>query len=199
MTRKLVLLSLGMFLTAGLFSQGFCLGPKIGFSSSSLSTNIPDLTASAKNNFMLGVFVRVGDKIYFQPEVMYTTRGGVFEDSLNLQEDIKFKNLDVPLIIGFKPLNLKVFNLRFMVGPVASFVLDKDIKIDENMADPITEAELKDILWGLDVGLGVDVLFLTLDVRYQFGLNNIYQPAGSGTTYDIRNNFFTVGLGFKLF
>jgi hypothetical protein len=197
MKKNIFLLFLAVMVAAGSFGQGFCIGPKIGYSASKLSTNIPDIKESMNNNFMIGAFMRVGEKVYFQPEVLYTTRGGVFEDTLNMKEDIKFKNLEIPLMVGFHLLNLKVFNFRFMGGPVASFILDKDISFDENMADPITEAELKDIIWGLDVGLGIDVLFMTLDVRWEFGLNNLYEAASGGQSYDMKNNLFIVGLGFK--
>jgi hypothetical protein len=197
MKKSILILLLVLLSIAGAQAQ-FCIGPKVGYSASKLSTTIPEIKESMNNNFQIGAFMRLGQKVYFQPEVLYATRGGIFEDTLNLQEEIKFKSLDVPLMVGFHLLNLKVFNFRFMGGPVASFILDKDLSFDENMIDPITESELKDIIWGLDVGLGIDVLFMTLDVRWEFGLNNLYESSVSGENYSINNNLFIVGLGFKL-
>jgi len=176
--------------------QGFTLGPKIGYSASKISTNINDVQSNVQHNFMIGAFVRVGKKLYFQPEVMYHVRGGILDSVGGGQQTFKFKNLDVPILFGFKLLDLKVFNLRFMGGPVASFVLDKEASFNEFIKDPIPAEDMKDIIWGLDVGLGIDVLFLTLDVRYEFGLNNVYDGSKA---IDMKNNLWTVGLGFKLF
>ena len=127
-----------------------------------------------------------------------SSRGGIL-DSAGQTQKIKFSNIDVPLIVGFKLLDLKVFNLRFMGGPVASFVLDKEIAFDEIVKNPFKGADFKNMIWGLDVGLGIDVLFLTLDVRYEFVLNNIYNPPASNPAYDIKNNLFTFALGVKIF
>jgi len=198
MKRSIFLLIAAVLVTAVSYGQ-FCIGPKIGYSASKLPTNLPEVQEGIKSNFQIGAFMRLGENVYFQPEILYTTRGGILTDSLNFEENIKFKNLDIPLLVGFHLLDLKVFNLRFMGGPVASFILDKELEFDKDMVDPITDAELKDIIWGLDVGLGVDVLFLTLDVKYQFGLNNIYVPSSGQPSYDMKNNLFIIGLGFKLF
>ena len=195
-----LVLMLAIFAVSASFGQKFTLGPKVGYSASKLSTNIDEISAEARHNFMAGVFLRVGNKLYFQPEIMYHARGGVFvSDSTNYEQTVKFKNLDIPLMVGFKLLNLKAFNLRVMGGPVASFVLDKEVTYDQVIKDPFQGSDFKDIIWGLDVGVGIDVLFLTLDVRYEFGLNNVYEPADGSPSYDMKNNIFTIGLGFKLF
>jgi hypothetical protein len=183
-----------IFLAATSMGQKVNFGPKIGYSASKLSTNLPEITEDIKSNFLAGVFLRMGNKLYFQPELLYHARGGVL-DSAGLKQTVKFKSLDVPLMVGFKLLDLKVFNLRFMGGPVASFAFDKDITFNELIQDPIQSTDLKNVIWGLDVGLGVDVLFMTLDVRYEWGLNNIFKSGN----YEMKNNIFTVGLGFKLF
>jgi hypothetical protein len=184
-----------VFIASLSWGQKVNFGPKIGYSSSILSTNFENIKEDAKHNFMAGLFLRIGDKLYLQPEVLYHVRGGIL-DSAGLEQNITFKNLEIPVMVGFKLLNLKVVNLRFMGGPVASFVLDKDITFNELIKDPLQTDDLSNIIWGLDVGLGLDVLFFTLDVRYEFGLNNIYTGSEA---FDIKNNIFTIGLGFKLF
>ena len=197
MKRLLLILSLIVLTTAGSFAQKINFGPKIGYAASKISTDIPDVKESAKHNFMVGIFLRFGNKLYIQPEIMYHTSGGTL-DSAGLKQEIKFKNLDVPLMIGIKPMNLKVFNLRLMGGPVASFVMDKQIKFNDLIHDPLQAADFKNVIWRIDVGVGVDILFLTLDVRYEFGISNIYKPEQGATSYNMKNDVFTIGLGFKL-
>ncbi len=65
--------------------------------------------------------------------------------------------------------------------------------------DPLQDSDFKNIAWGMDVGAGVDVFFLSLDLRYEFGLNNIYNPADGDDSQKMKSNVFIVSLGFKIF
>ena len=76
-------------------------------------------------------------------------------------------------MVGVRLIDLKAVNIRLMLGPVASFVLNKDIDSDDN--NPVLEKnDFKDMNWGFQGGAGIDVLFLTLDIRYELGLNNTF-------------------------
>ena len=63
----------------------------------------------------------------------------------------------------------------------------------------------KDANWGLQFGAGVDFLFLTADLRYELGLNDMFDDDALATgTQDpfvgkFRNNVFMLSVGFKLF
>jgi hypothetical protein len=90
-------------------------------------------------------------------------------------------------------LDLKAVNVRVMAGPVASFVIDKNLTA-ENWDETINEDDFKNMNWGLQFGAGVDVLFLTLDLRYEIGLNDVSKLE----TFSLKNNMFTVGLGWMI-
>jgi hypothetical protein len=77
--------------------------------------------------------------------------------------------------------------------------LNKKVKVDELFKNPIKDASINDINWAFNVGATVDVLMLTVDVGYQFGLNNMYKAPENQTSYDMKSNLFYVTLGFKLF
>ena len=193
--KKILICLIILFAAVDNFGQ-FSLGPKIGYSTSKLSTDLNDIKESAKSNFQIGAFFRFGKKLYFQPEAYYATGGGTLKiETSGLKETIKLNTLGVPVLIGFKLIDAKVFNLRAMAGPVANFILNKTVDFDETYPDPIQESDLKNVAWGMDVGAGVDVFFLTLDIRYEFGLNNIYTGADSQS---IKSNVFIVSLGFKI-
>jgi hypothetical protein len=197
--KKILILLIIVFAALDNFGQ-FTLGPKIGYTASKLSTDFDDIKESAKNNFQIGAFLRFGKKLYLQPEVYYTTSGGKLKLSgTELEQEVKLKNLAVPILVGFKLINVKVFNLRIMAGPVANFILDKKVDFDNSYPNPIQESDFKNVAWGMDVGAGVDVFFLTLDVRYEFGLNNIYNPPAGSDSQKISSNTFIVSLGFKIF
>lgn len=193
--KKILILLIVLFVALDNFGQ-FSIGPKIGYTTSKLSTDRDSIQESIKNNFQIGAFFRFGKKLYIQPEVVYATSGGTMKlEGTNVKETIKLNNLYVPLLVGYKLINAKVFNLRVLAGPAANFILNKTIDFNQSYPAPVQEADIKNIAWGMDVGAGVDLLFLTLDLRYEFGLNNIYNGTGSQS---IKSNVFIVSLGFKL-
>lgn len=196
--KKILILLIFAFAALDNFGQ-FTLGPKIGYTASKLSTDFDDIKESARSNFQIGAFLRFGKKLYIQPEAYYSTSGGKLRLSgTELEQEVKLKNLGVPILVGFKLINAKVFNLRIMAGPVANFILDKKVDFKNSYPNPIQESDFKNIAWGMDVGAGVDVFFLTLDIRYEFGLNNIYNSPAGADSQKIKSNLFIVSLGFKI-
>jgi hypothetical protein len=199
MKRPLLLIALLLSVSTLTFAQ-FTLGPKVGYTASKLSTDLEDIEEDARHNFQIGAFARFGKKFYVQPEIVYGNRGGVLiDEDVDGKQTIKFKNLDIPVLVGFKLLNLKVFNLRILGGPSASFVLDKTTEVDDIITDPVPIDSFKNVIWGVDLGIGADVFFLTLDIRYEWGLNDLYDAATGDTDYSMKDNLFIVSLGFKLF
>jgi hypothetical protein len=196
--KKILILSILSFFSLVNYGQ-FSVGPKIGYSSSKLSTDFDDIKESAKSNFQIGAFLRFGKKLYLQPEIFYATSGGTLtRESSGLEENIKMKNLCVPLLVGLKLIDAKVFNVRVMAGPSANFIIDKEVKYDDLIQYPLQDSNFKNVAWGMDVGAGVDVFFLSLDLRYEFGLTNIYIPDEGGDSQKMSSNVFIVSLGIKL-
>lgn len=195
--KKLILLSVALITGSIAWSQipGFSVGPKIGTTFSKYTTDQDQIKEEMKNSVFFGAFVRLGNKIYLQPELLVMSRNGLLKDE-NTQESqatLKIHTIDVPLLAGIKLLDLKAVNVRAMAGPVASFVIDKNIT-SENWDETITNDDFKNMNWGLQFGAGVDVLFLTLDVRYEIGLNDVSKL----DNFNLKNNMFTVGLGWKI-
>lgn len=196
--KKFIILLLVLFVALDNYGQ-FSIGPKIGYSTSKLSTDYDDVKESAKSNFQIGAFVRFGKKLYLQPEMYYATGGGTLKiTGTDAKEEIKLKSLCIPVLIGYKLIDAKVFNLRVMAGPTANFILDKNVESSDLIQDPLQDSDFKNVAWGMDVGAGVDVFFLSLDLRYEFGLNNIYNPPDGSDIRSIKSNVFIVSLGFKL-
>ena len=178
------------------------IGPKIGYNTSKLTTDLDSITSDLHNNFHFGAFVRIGKKIYIQPEVNYLTMGGVFEDKLSLnpfKQEIKMKSIEIPLIIGWRMINFGAGNIRILLGPSASIVIDKTITSTEgdNYIQPIKEADIDDLVWGFNLGAGVDILMFTLDLRYQIGLNEVITKV-QNFSLNSRNNMFSISLGWKI-
>jgi hypothetical protein len=197
--KKILILLIVIFAALDNFGQ-FTLGPKIGYTTSKLSTDLDSISESIKSNFQIGAFARFGKKLYLQPEIYYATSGGTLKiEGTELKETIKMKNLAIPVLVGYKLINAKVVNLRIFAGPVANFILDKTVEASDLVQDPLQDSDFKNVAWGMDVGAGVDVFFLSLDIRYEFGLNNIYNPPDGEDSQSIKSKLFIVSLGFKIF
>jgi hypothetical protein len=180
----------------------FSIGPKIGYNTSTLTTDADSIKTDLTNNFHFGAFVRIGKKIYIQPELNYLTTGGVFKDELSLNPvntEIKLKNIEIPVILGWRIINFGIGNIRILLGPSATIVVDKTIQTTDGSSYTgyLKDADINDLNWGFNLGGGIDVLMFTLDVRYQMGLNDVI---GTVQEFNInsRDNLFSISLGWKI-
>ena len=182
-------------------AQGFfCLGPKVGFNSNTLTDNLDSIHTSINNSFQIGAFMRIGSKLYLQPEANYQVVKGTMNKNSGLSvfsQKYTLKTIKIPVLIGYKLVNEGIFNLRVMAGPAFTYVVDK--KLDPSIMNDLwpikSEDDLKNSTWSVQMGAGLDVLFMTLDVRYEFGVENMY---GGDSGFKMKNNIFNVSLGAKL-
>jgi hypothetical protein len=163
-----------------------------------MGENVTMLKEQSKSGLQFGAFARLGGKTYFQPEIMISGRGGKFNftptGGSNLENyEYSMTALDIPLLIGNKIFNTPIAKLRIFAGPVASFNLNKKLRIN-NIEQTAEDIHLKDAVWAATLGAGVDVLMFTLDVRYEIGLNNISSETGQS----IKPRLFNVSLGWKI-
>jgi len=201
MKKILLLLLIITFGLEGKSQEWFCLGPKIGYNSNTLSGNFNTISSEVKNSLQVGAFIRVGSKVYIQPEANYQVLSGTLNSSNSsssmLGQDYSIQSLKIPALLGFKLLNKSAVNFRLMAGPAVTYLFNKKIDpVTENELWPLKSAsDLKNSVWSVQTGVGLDVLFLTLDVKYEFGVENMYS---GNSNFKMRNNMFNVSLGFKL-
>lgn len=199
--KKILLLAIAVAFGTGIKAQDiFSIGPKIGYNSNTLTDNFDSIRANTKNSFQIGAFIRIGSRIYFQPEANYhivtSTLNKSFGSSVQSQ-DIRVKSLKIPALIGIKLIKKGPVNLRIMAGPAYTFILNKELN-PENMDElwPIQSVDdIKNSIWSVQMGAGMDVLFMTLDVRYELDMENIYNGESN---FELKNNMFNVSLGIKL-
>jgi hypothetical protein len=198
---KKVLLSI-LIIAAGIAAKAqgiFCIGPKIGYNTNTLSTNVDSIHSGMDNTFQIGAFFRLGSKVYLQPEANYQMVTGTLNKTVGSvvqSQDITVQSVKIPAIIGIKLINKGPFNLRVLAGPTLTFLFNKKLA-PSNMGDlwPIQSVDdIKNSLWSVQMGAGLDIFFMTLDVRYEAGVDNIY-TGSSGL--DMKNNTFNVSLGIK--
>ena len=211
----------------------FGIGPKVGYQTAKLSYDKAEIKSSFSNHFTAGVFGRLTfGRLYVQPEVLLLKTSNIFDldvtgegtDNMlniptgaNVNLTLNQLNLQVPVLIGVKIIDLDIFALRAQVGPTANFVLKSQTLVNYSTSGSSeTETEeddqgfdTKSISWGLQAGLGIDLLdFITLDVNYNFGLSNIFNSLNDtslGEYFDFSNidntkqNLFMVTVGLKFF
>ena len=201
--KKTTLLLVMLMAVSFAFGQ-ISLGPKVGYNTSKLTTDVSEINSDLKNSFNFGIFLRLGKKIYVQPEVNWLTRGGVFKtptsSSLSpIEQEVDLKTIEIPALLGWRIINLGVGNVRIFAGPSASIVTDKEVstKDESGFINPIQDSDVEDLIWGFNLGAGVDVLMFTLDVRYQMGINEVIQKV-EGFDFNSKNNVFAVSLGWKI-
>ncbi|MDB5155923.1 MAG: hypothetical protein JWR50_630 [Mucilaginibacter sp.] len=165
----------------------FQFGIKGGMNLTSLSKT-GTFNTSNQAGYLGGVWMRFGALGFnFQPEA-YVTSKNVTVDGIKA----KFTSVDVPLLVGGK---IGAFGLgaRFYTGPVVSFAINKDQSYS-NAASNITKLNYKDQNYAWQLGAGVDIRDLSVDLRYEAGLSK--QEYSTGST---KINLFNLSLAYKLF
>ncbi len=216
------------------FAQDLDLGLKVGYQTPNLSYKKTDIKSGFQNHLTFGLFGRVEyGNLYVQPEVLYFKTNNIFSlDVANTsqtwlpEETVTFTlneaNLQVPILVGYKFLSLTVATLRAQVGPTANFTLasttlfNKEFKLINNddpeqtitLEDDSNIIDTKSIAWGMQVGLGADILGkITLDINYNFGLSKMFGGLNNtnlGNYFDFNNvdntkqSLFMVTVGYKL-
>jgi hypothetical protein len=202
MKKILLLLAIAFFATELSYGQ-FALGLKLGYNANKLSTDLDSIKSSFNSGFHVGVWTRFGKRFYVAPELQYTLSGAVFTSEGTLstndwKQKVTIGSLDIPVLVGFKIIHSDFITWRIELGPQASFVVNSKIKDEKSVTGPIDEASINTANWYILAGTGIDILFLKLDVRYQYGLNKLIQNAGA-YQFDTKGQMFLVSLGFKIF
>jgi hypothetical protein len=233
MKKSFLLIAVLLIFGSSMFAQDLDLGIKIGYQTPKLSYKQADIKAGFQNHLTFGLFGRVElGMLYIQPEVLYFKTNNIFAlDVANTsqtwlpEETVTFTlneaNLQVPVLVGIKFLDLGVATLRAQVGPTANFTLasttlfNKEFKLINNddpdetitLDDDVNILDTKTIAWGFQTGIGADILGkITLDINYNFGLSKMFGNLNStnlGNYFDFTNvdntkqSLFMVTVGYK--
>ncbi len=193
--KKLLILAIFLIIPAITYSQ-FNLGPKIGYNATTMKTDISDITTDFKHGLQIGAFARFGDTWYLQPEIMYTQKGSIITIQ-DVEGNIKFNTVDIPIIIGWKLINTPQFGLSLQFGPVASILTDKGV---QDIDDVVLTADYENLNWALQAGVGVDFLMFTVDLRYEAGLNDVMKikQEDLNSDFSLNNSRISLTIGWKL-
>lgn len=188
-------LSFGNFVSTGTNANG---SPTVSVDGQTFRNNLSD-SFDSKMGTSFGVYARLGGNLFVQPEVLYSTRSGEFGVVRNGQTEtatIKTTSFDVPLLLG-----IKGGPIRVMAGPVVSFRINDNQTLGSAL-DQYTKGTLNDAwsqaYYGYQVGGGLDIGSLGLDVRYEGNISDVAVIKDSNAKFSQRMKSWQITLAYKI-
>lgn len=195
--KKFIFLMLVILSSTALQAQipSLTFGPKVGAVLSNFSSDNVMIEEQIKGSLNFGVFFRLGNRVYLQPELFFMNRKGELtnNDIPGSNKSIHIKTLDLPVMLGIEIMDAKLFNVRIMGGPVASLAVNKDVN-SLNWLSAVSEEEIRSANWGIQFGGGVDFLIFTFDLRYEVGMSDFTKDQ----ELILKNNMLVASLGIKI-
>ena len=189
-------LSFGNFVSTGTNPNG---SPSVNVDGQTFRNNLTE-SLNSKTGTSFGIYTRFGKNLFLQPELLYSTRTGSFTILRNGQSEsvtVKTTSFDVPVLLG-----IKGGPIRVMAGPVVSFRVDDNQRLGEAL-NLYTKGSLNDAwskaYYGYQVGGGLDLGSLGIDVRYEGNLSDIAQINDSSGKFGQRLKSWQVTLAYKIF
>ena len=154
--------------------------------------------------YQASAFIRITRGSFFhQPELTYATKGGKFdfldrEGNLLNRVDAKFKAIDIPLLLGVRFRNARIF-----AGPQLSYAMQKNEAFETSL-HPYTTSDFnsdffKKPVLNTIVGLGFQFKSFFFDLRYENGIGNYAEtsigPANSPKPFSFTTDQFIFSLG----
>ena len=170
----------------------FTMGLKVGPNLSSVNANsTTGETYKSITGYHGGLFATIkGSKIGFQPEILFSKQGYILQTTAG-QDVFDFKYVNVPMIIKW----YMVKGLNLQVGPQLD-LLTSAIKEAADGTNTNQTNILRDRVWNLCVGLGLDLPFkINIDARYVIGLTDVNTLTSAGTA--LKSSVVQFSLGYR--
>lgn len=141
--------------------------------------------------YMIGAFMRINfGRGYLEPALNYAQRKSTAEQRVTTGSskredvDLKMNSFEIPVLLGYKLVNLKAVQVRTFIGPMVAIGKLKNLKkLGDQNEDP-DKAN-----WRFKVGAGVDLWKLTFDVDYEKAFKKLSHEVKAPRSFN-----FTVGL-----
>ena len=157
--------------------------------------------AKTKTGIHTGLWVRAKLPIigfYIRPEVVYTELNNSvnYKGTFSAPEttDFKFRKIDVPVLIGKKFLGIG----NVFAGPSFQYILSSDFELND-----LREVSTESFSLGIQLGAGIELGRLGLDLRWERGLSKtetvfVDNTDFSNFNFDKRVSQIIFGISYKL-
>lgn len=154
-----------VFLSFSFFAQaqsGSSFGIKGGLNYGGNGDYFESATTTAENpdqniGYHIGLFGKIGGKLYFRPELVYTKTKSDYNNG-----DFDMQKLDAPLLVGLKIIG----PVSIFAGPSIQYIIDSDF---ENTT--VNDIE-NDLSVGLNFGVAFSLNKFGIDLRYERGFSD---------------------------
>jgi hypothetical protein len=187
MKQSFFTLLFALLMAASATSQ-ISLRPQVG-------VNVPSVTSDdIKGNlgFQFGADLQIGESFYVQPGVNFQTGKLTLEGA----GDMNLSRINIPVMVGFALGEAEdaSFGFRVFAGPNLAFHADENL--DDLSVSDITGDNFKSAVFSGQVGAGLDISVLFIDVAYQFGLSNYIE--GTNRVEDSKKHMFLANAGIRI-
>jgi Outer membrane protein beta-barrel domain len=157
---------------------------------------------NAKTGYVAGVYMRLGRKFFVEPEFLISYKNGSINlprslSTGSIQLDINYSSIDVPILLGYR-----LGPLHVMAGPVASYSITSNGSIADAIRQkfPTVQDAVSQAYFSYTAGAGIDLLGLTLDVRYEGNITDLSKtiPLPQGVNFSQKASLWQATLGMKI-
>lgn len=144
--------------------------PQVGVTFVNYSGDLIDSDTGV--GFEAGGKLRAGSRFFVEAGFYWTTAGADATglDGSATTDGLRIQDVSIPVAIGYKIIKSRPAAFRIFAGVVPSFVTS----VSDNDFDIVKE-DLKSTLWAGRAGLGVDLIIVSIDAGYDFGLSDIFE------------------------
>lgn len=168
------------------------IGVKAGTNFTKTSAESSDLTGKYGLGYQAGVMARVDfNRLYLQGEAVFNKRKTSYDLKDGSSPKLKWNSIDVPIVVGYKIVNTRDFNVRAFAGGVYSYAFNDNISSSKALHEGFKKFDKFNV--GITGGVGVDYKNLTVDLRYETGLTSISKEFKS------KPHSFSLSIGYFLF
>ncbi|WP_265132058.1 porin family protein [Chryseobacterium oranimense] len=173
-------------------TPAFHIGIKGGANFTKTSAGSSSLEGKYGFGYQGGIMTRMDiGRIYVQGEALFNKRKTSFDSKDGSSPKLTWNSVDVPIVIGYKLINDKDFNVRAFAGGVYSYALKNNLSTSKALQDGFKNFDKSNI--GITGGIGIDYKNFSADLRYETGLSSISKEFKS------KPHSFTLGIGYFLF
>jgi hypothetical protein len=189
--KKAFLLLMFLLLASSVSIAQLELKPAAGININSFSKDPQTGTISGRVGWQLGGTVSAGDSWYFEGGMFWSYKSNDFQDAITkFEAKTEISGLRIPVMVGYHLLGKEagLAGLRAF-GGVSAFVVTS---VD---APGLTKDDFTSPTFGVFAGAGLDILFLFLDLKYEWSLSDVT----SVTSFDVgKSRGLFVNLGTRV-
>ena len=156
---------------------------------------VPPITdAFSSLGYMIGVRGSLGSNLFFEPAIEYVSYGSTIttlDDQTSHQ--MRSNYIRVPLEAGVKLFDDFPVNIEARAGIGESFLVGYNDQVAAGPGAAFTKSDINSMRTTAIIGGGIRVLFLKLDLEYEWGLTDFFKNKGGA---DFRAFYIILGGNF---